>query len=331
MKNISIIPQRLKIGDKIGVVSLSGDLKPEFKDGFFANAVVEVQNKLGLEIVIGENVWVKDNYRAGTVDQRISDLHKFIADPDIKAIICSRGGKQVNDLLEHVDFELIKNNPKIYAGMSDAGVFLNAITAKTGLVTYYGVEFVTGWGAGLSDWEVENIKKMWFEEDTEYGVIRNPNWEILDEVDVNEVYTKWRVLKEGKASGRLVGGNFRVNMYQARTEYYPDLEGSILVLESWGWKDWDIHCALQALRTQGVFKKINGIILGYQYNHLLIDSSRNRDFKSIVEEVTDGYVFPVVYVPDIGHSVRNMLTPIGQSIEINTDNKEFLKILNDRL
>lgn len=322
-----IIPKRLKVGDTIGLVSPSRELKTGWKQ-LFHNAVGEVEEKLGLKVRLGKYVWEKHFYSAGTPAERVRDFHSMVKDKDIKAIILTIGGKSAIHLLEHLNWDLIRENPKIITGISDSTTILAPITEKTGLITYHGTEFIKTWGLGLSKFEVNNIKATWFNGNPNKTVKHNKDWSILKPTDVKESTQIWQVFRHGKASGRLCGGNITCTMFLDGTEYGNDYSNKILILEAYDWKDESLHAGLNALRLRGVFKQIKGLILGYMYNHLVEETERNRPLRDIVLEVTDGYDFPIMYIPDIGHCVRNILMPIG--IQATIDTKRLKLKFNER-
>ncbi len=135
-----IKPKKLKIGDTIGIVSPSGYIAPELKPQF--DNGVKFLESLGLRVKIAKNVFKRYYYSAGTVNERVSDLHEMFADPEVGAIIQSQGGETANELLDHLNWELIKNNPKIFGGMSDGTTLLLSIFAKTGIITLHGPDLL---------------------------------------------------------------------------------------------------------------------------------------------------------------------------------------------
>ena len=135
---------------------------------------------------------------AGSDEERAEDLNNMFKDPDIKAILCSRGGEVAMRLLPLIDYGLIQQNPKIFLGMSDITVLLNAIHTKTGLVTFHGPS--TAWGINCSPWcykGMEPYSKAYFLKALTHN----------EPIGKIEPKTKWHVYRNGKARGRLLGGN----------------------------------------------------------------------------------------------------------------------------
>ncbi len=131
-----MIPMRLKAGDAVGIVSpstpVTGELEGQFRRG------VEFLESLGLRPVIGEHVRSNTLGYAASPQEKSEDINRMVADTSIKAIMCSQGGATANACLPYLNWDAIRDNPKIFLGISDITVLLNAIHHKTGLVTFHG-------------------------------------------------------------------------------------------------------------------------------------------------------------------------------------------------
>lgn len=132
-----IRPPKLHKGDRVGIISPSQSLFGRKEK--FEKAVQVFAEQLGVEVVVAPHALGQYYYSSGTTEERLSDFHLMLKDPSIKAIIFSVGGNTAIDLLEGLDYELIKQNPKIIAGISDATTLLNPIFLKTGLITFLGL------------------------------------------------------------------------------------------------------------------------------------------------------------------------------------------------
>lgn len=323
-----LLPKRLHKGDTIGIISLSRELKSEYKP-LFENAVSEVEKKLDLKVKIGKNVWNKNVYSAGTAQEKVDDLHGMFLDKDIKAIISSIGGKMAIEMLELIDWEIVRNNPKIFIGISDASTLMYPLFAKCKLASYYGCEFIKVWGRGISDYELSSIKAVLFGDgDVNETIYPNENresvWGDLDEKRLKNL--KWEVFRAGKAKGKLLGGAITMTFNLWDTEYIPDFSDAIVFLESYSGNSEKLHQQFESLKLKGLFNKINGLILGFQREHFVKEEEeRERDLKDIVIEVTKDYDFPIVYIPDIGHCIRNILMPIGVNMTLDTTADRMLK------
>ena len=136
-----IVPEKLKKGDEIRVIAPSRNMTLLSDETM--NIATSRLEELGFKVTFGKNVnkSMNDVYCCGTIEERIEDLHDAFRDKNVKAILTVIGGFNVNQILHYIDFDLIKNNPKIICGFSDITALLNAIYCKTGLVSYYGPHY----------------------------------------------------------------------------------------------------------------------------------------------------------------------------------------------
>ena len=134
-----IKPAKLKAGDRVGVVAPSQSIND--RTDRFNKAVKVIEDTLKLKLELAPHVLGEYYYSSGTVQERLNDFHQMVMDPTIKAIFFAVGGHTANELIDQLDYDLIRQNPKIIAGISDCTTLLNPIHAKTGLTTFHGLEF----------------------------------------------------------------------------------------------------------------------------------------------------------------------------------------------
>jgi len=297
-----IKPKRLEKGDTIGVISPSGSAAYNRK--MFAKGLKTIE-KMGYNIKLGKHVFAeldehKNNYSAGTVEQRIEDLHWAFEDKEVDAIICSTGGETANQLLRHIDFDLIKKNPKIFSGMSDIGTLFNPIFAKTGLVTFHG-PIVMYMG--------EFVKEQEF-------FIKAVSPHPIDQLKPLKPNT-WYTIKPGIAKGRLVGGHFGVVAQLLGTEFEPDFRNKILLLESIGRGASDIERTISNYENHGVLDKISAMVIGH------LDGYTGTPIEKVVLRTTKEYDFPVLKIEEFGHNCVNITLPIGVNATVDATNKIF--------
>ncbi len=214
MASHTLIPMRLKAGDAIGIVSPStpvgDDLDEQFWDG------VDFLEYLELSPVIGDHVRSNTLGYAASPQEKAEDINRMFADEAIKAIICSQGGATANACLSYLDWDAIRDNPKIFLGISDITVLLNAIHHKTGLVTFHGDDVMWGFGRHPADYDrQEFIARLM---DARIG-----------EVAANR---ERRTVRGGTAEGKLLGGNLSCLLKLAGTPYWPDFTGAIYFVEA---------------------------------------------------------------------------------------------------
>ena len=297
-----MIPKKLQIGDTIGIVSPSGAVSKELKNQFKKG--VDFLKNLGFKVKVGKNALNNTLKYSATPQEKADDMNSMFADKEIKAIICSQGGANSNSILPLLDFEIIKNNPKIFLGISDITVLLNAIYQKTELVTFHGNDVMWGFGNEHADYdEQEFIDRL----------VKGK----IGEVKHN---SEWKCVRKGLVEGVLIGGNLNCLNKLAGTEYQPDFEGKILLLETFDEGDApdDVECELSHLKQMGIFEKIKGLWIGY-YNH-----KSKIPYEEIVMNVVKDYDFPILKCDDFGHNTPNTTIPIGIKIKLDATNKQIV-------
>jgi muramoyltetrapeptide carboxypeptidase len=306
-----IFPPRLKPGDKVAIcapASQSND--PES----LAKATANVQS-LGFEVVVMPNAGNWWGSFAGTDQERADDLNAAIKDPTIKGIICLRGGYGTMRMLPMVDYDAFRKHPKIVMGYSDITGLLNALTRKSGVVTYHGPIAE----AKFEGFEGSEMKKAIFEGE-ELGEFPYPTT-----LKGKPSTPASRTIQEGKAKGRLVGGNLSLIEPIAGSPYSCDFKGSILFLEDINEAAYRVDRMLTSLWLKGHLKDLKGIILG-DFRPVKEEASReSKDFSmdQVFDNLklwTDIPIFCGVYA---GHISDKLTLPIGANIEMDADARTF--------
>lgn len=333
-----IIPEKLKKGDSIGVISPSAGLAP-FAMHRIDNAIKYIK-KMGYGVVIGKHALKNDGYISASITERVEDIHSMFSNPKVKAIICTIGGNNSNQLLPFIDFNLIHNNPKVFIGYSDISVLHFAIQSQSDLATYYGPCLMTQFGEypkplsytldsfiqQLCDGNSKpiNIKQseLWTDE--------APNWfEKKDLVEERKQFenTGYEWLKKGKSSGIAWGGTIPSINYLMGTKYWVKPKNSIFFLDIPEGKDIntglglsDVDAYLTNLDNAGIFEEIKGIIIGRPYKYTVEEHNK---LKGIILRVTDKYKFPILYNANIGHVDPIITLRYGQEININSSINSF--------
>jgi muramoyltetrapeptide carboxypeptidase len=246
-------------------------------------------------------------YSAGSRKARLEDFNDMWLDPEVKMILMSIGGSTAMQLLDGIDYGAIRRNPKIFAGISDGTTLLTAIHARTGLVAYHGPDLVFTFGLPMSEPIRENIHKTFFS--GEVGQLSpNPHWKHLKPPDME--YRGWRCIREGKASGRLIGGHVRCLCATIFAGFELSFDGAILFLEGTD----DVAMTdrfISALRVKGVFGRISSLVLGFFEGASLEEKDLNRPMADMISEITQEYSFPILEIGELGHNVENYVFPIG--------------------
>lgn len=297
-----LIPEKLRQGDLIGVLSPSSavtrELKPLMKQG------VDFLRNHGFRVRLGKNALKREDRSAGTPEQRAEDINAMFMDDEVSAIICSLGGGTANTCLPLLDFNAIRKNPKIFLGISDITVLLNAFHAKTGLVTFHGNDVAFGFGRKPTRYDITEFEER---------LIRGK----IGKVNKN---SKWRAIRSGSGEGKLLGGNIHSLLKLAGTPYLPNFKDSILFLEAFQVDPDECKCQLGQLEQIGAFDKLGGILIGYIWG-LQSSAKRRRQtqMEDIVRKTTDGYDFPIVKCDDFGHNCPNTTLPVGATVRLEAE------------
>lgn len=320
----SLFPDKLKKGDLVRVISpsytykkISGDQEMIAKGRF---------RELGLKLSFGRHVGEEDDLESSSVQSRLEDLHEAFLDKDVKMVIASSGGYNSNFLLEKIDWKLIKNNPKIFVGMSDITVLSNAIYKMTGLVTYSGPNFRNFGQKKYFDYTPDYfIRSMMYGDPIEIKPAdkwSDDHWQ-KDQNKRNLIKSDgWWPLSIGKAEGTSLGGNLcSFNLLQG-TKYMPSINGSILMIE-----DDDISTVgefsrnFQSLVHLDEFEKVRGIIFGRFQKKT---EMKRELLEKIVCDVIGELKIPIIANVDFGHTDPKITFPIGGQIRIDTDKSELV-------
>lgn len=303
--------RRLKKGDKIGIISPANFVTEEKKVN--VDRAIEYFNRLGLEVVWGKNSLLKDRYAVsgGSPKQRAEDINELFADKSIKCIWSSNGGDTSIEVLSFIDFELIKKNPKLFLGMSNIDLLSMAIHKKTGMVVFNAPDPKIDGNNHLGD---EYSRKS-FEE----RIINGVNNEIES--------SSWKTIRPGKAEGKLIGCNLPALLNLAGTEFFPELKGNILFLETYSLNKAQVISALNQLKLIGVFEKISALVVGHVFSfeqEEQFDADGKRIyFEDLILNITDNKDFPILKIDKFGHYSPNVFLPIGFNIKVDASDKKI--------
>ena len=299
------LPTRsLSDGDTIGIFSPSewlGDNRPER-----VHAGAEMLERQGFKVQYARNYLCQDTIRAGTVEQRTSDISELLDRPDVDALLATWGGKACNHLVSKLPYPKFATAQKPIIGFSDTCVLSNAISAKTGLVTFYGPNI-----AGKLD------ESTW----SDFGWLRKDfPWSttnLIGSVQNEGALT----LQRGRVSGRLVGGNLNCFVLgNVLSEIYlSHFDGRIFLWEDLGLVPRQIDQFLTALVNCGFMDRIGGMVVGDFFQEESHEWLRSDPLESVMHALRD-YDFPIVYAPNFGHrSLENPAFPIGATCTLDAD------------
>ncbi len=320
-----IYPKKLEEGDEIRVIAPSRSMSIILEEN---EAISNSRLKdLGLKLSYGKNVKEIDDFKSSSIKSRVADLHKAFSDKKVKAIFSVIGGFNCNQLLKYIDWNIIKNNPKIFIGYSDTTALQNAIFAKTGLVTYSGPAWST-FGQKLHfDYTMDYFKKCLMSNDL---IQVKPSKEWTDDAwykdQDNRVLIKnngWLVINKGKATGTLLGANLCTFGLLRGTEYFPNLKDSVLFLEDDedGSHNKNFDRDLQSLIHQKDFKDVRGIVIGRFQNGSEVTSEK---LTRIIKTKAELKNIPIIANVDFGHTSPIITFPIGGEVSMDTSKRSIV-------
>ena len=302
-----IKPAALKAGDTVAITSPAGAVWDENQIETFTT----ILKNFGFSVVHGKTLKEKFGYFAGTDELRANEFNAFFADKNIKGIFCMKGGWGCARILDKLDYDLIKKNPKVLIGFSDITALLLAITAKTGIITFHGPVGNSGWN-DFTKTIFTNVTM-----DTKPFIFPvNPAGE-----------DKPVIINPGKASGELVGGNLTVLSSLIGSNYLPDWKNKILFLEEAKEEPYSIDRMLTQLKLSGVLDSISGFVFGKCAKCLAEEPLKAFTFHEVILQHIQPLKIPAFYGAMIGHIENKLTVPLG--IKATMDADKGLIMLNE--
>lgn len=291
-------PQILRTGDTIGIVTLGSPLS--------ANAIntgIQTLNNMGFNVVLGKYVYSSNGYLAATEEERASDLMDMFKNPDVKAIIPSRGGVGVAGIIPYLDYSIIAQNPKIVTGYSDITILLNVLYQWADLITFHSLllidfkpttpeynfnQFFTATSTLTSPRELENP----------------PGMPLISRIP-------------GNVTGPIVGGNLTSFVDNLGTPFEVDTRGKIILIEEVHEPINTVYRYINHLILAGKFRDCAGIIMGECTNCPI---AYGKSYEDLINEVIVPLNKPLMTNLASGHGRYKMAIPIGAQANLNTYN-----------
>lgn len=303
-----IKPKRLEKGDTVGIIAPAS---PLYNRSDLTRGILTLK-EWGYNVVVGENVTKKHEYLAGTDIERAQDFNDMFANKDINAIFVTQGGYGSARMIKHIDFDIVRNNPKIFIGYSDITSLHLAIQKNTGLVTFH--------GPGMAGFNSEDLteyrKKYLFKA-------------LASEKPIGEIpladKKKWiNIIHGGEAEGEIVGGNVTLVCASLGTPYEIDTKGKILFLEELETEPWVMDHLFTHLANAGKFQEAAGIVIAecvhcepYKHNpgfHVTFS------LEDILYDFLEPLGVPVIHGLPIGHTKDLATIPVGVKAKIDGSN-----------
>ena len=302
-----IIPEKLKIGDTIGVIAPSSPIVGDNIEEL--NTAKKIIENLGFKVKYSKNIFSNTNNYSATAREKADDINEMFSDKDIKMIWCAKGGNNSNSTFEYIDYDNIKKNPKIICGFSDITSLTNMITEKTGLITFSGTNFKTV-ATDETDYSLKEVLKRFVDGSLELGVKGE----------------EYKIIQQGVAEGQLIGGNLNLTSGMVAGKYSIDFTDKILFLEELGFETEPAMVSnfLYYMKQNGIFNKVKGIWLG-NYTH----ESGIKLEDILLDTIGDEFGGPIIKSENFGHIDKKTVIPIGTKARIDTNNDRKVELVEN--
>lgn len=290
-------PPFLKSPDQIRIVSPSGSIYPEFIEG-----AKKVLSGWGLEVTEGKYVRSEYGRFAGTKEQRITDLQNALDDPNVNAILCSRGGYGLSQIIDKIDFTGFVKSPKWLVGFSDITILHNAIS-NIGIASIHGIMAKHLTELSVNAEPSLQLRKILFGDLPAYSI---PAHELN---------------KTGISTGKLIGGNLSVLMGLRGSKFDLNYSNNIFFIEDIAEKPYHIDRMMQSLRFSGVLGQLSGLVVG-QFSDCDEDPLMMQSISEIILDAVREYNYPVCFNFPAGHMDYNLPLILGANVELNVKETE---------
>jgi len=297
-----IKPPKLNPGATIGVVSPSYIIDKETY-----KKTSKIYTDHGFKLIEGKSIDLHNDLYAGTPVERAEDIMDMFKNPEVDAIVCTRGGYGANRVIPLLDYDVIKQNPKIFIGYSDITAYIASITQNTGLVTFHGPMFVTHKN-GLVKYDFDYFVKT---------LSGKPKTVIYPPKEMPS-----RILKKGKATGELWGGNLCLLVDRSGTTGQLKTDNTIFFIEDIGEQHYKFDRMMFHLKQIGVFDNIKGLIVGELVDMENTDPPFGKTTDEIILDVCGELDIPIISNFPCGHGKYQATLPISIPVELNANEDE---------
>jgi muramoyltetrapeptide carboxypeptidase len=297
-------PDKLKKGDTVAIIAPSSPVTTEQAD-----ACKKLVEEMGYKVKMGKCTYQSlHGYSAGLGKSRAEDINEMFGDKEVKAIWCIRGGDTSSHAMDKLDFEMIKNNPKIFVGYSDVTNLNVNFNQKCGFVTFHGPMVKSNM---LNDYDYFTR--------TSFEKALNMEDELLLENPEGEGF---QVMVEGSAQGSIVGGNLSLLVSMIGTPYEVDTKDKILFIEDVEENVRRLDRMMYQLKYSNKLKDSAGIIFG-DFTDCVNEKDSEYSVVEMLKDVLADYNKPVMYNIKSGHCFPMSTIPLGANCTIDTRTKSI--------
>lgn len=304
---MTVKPAKLQKGSTIGIVAPAG---PCYRKNEIANCVKAIE-KLGFNVVPGNTVYMDKGYLAGEDFERARDINEFFMNQDIDGIICLRGGYGSQRILDKIDYDMIRRNPKVFIGYSDITAIHSALNRICGLVTFHGPIALNF--CGMDEFTLNSFLNCVTSSEP-LGEVKNPG-------NIGKIYS----LCSGEAAGQLVGGNLSLLSSSIGSPYEIDTRGKILFIEDVGEEPYRVDRMLTQLILSGKLSDCNGIVLGQWTKCEAVEPEKNLSLTEVLIDRLMPLGKPVLCNLACGHEKTKITIPLGVMSRISKDGRLFIE------
>jgi muramoyltetrapeptide carboxypeptidase LdcA involved in peptidoglycan recycling len=327
-----IRPPRLRPGDAVGIVSPAwggAGAHPHRTE----RGIQHLQS-LGFEVKIAPHSLNQRGFVSDTPRNRADDIRQMFLDPEVKAIVAAIGGAHSCHLLPLLDFDLMRNNPKIFMGFSDVTVLNVAVWKETGLVTFNGPALLTDFAEypRMFEYTEQYMMKALCKARPIGTVEPSPWWteEFLDwqqKADLKRprmrrISPGWTWLKSGVAEGTLIGGCLESLEHLRGTRFWPDWKDAIWFFETSEGRPSPekVDGLIMDYENMGILEQIQGLLVGRPMRYT---DEEKEQLREVIVDRTSRYSFPIITDMDFGHTSPQFTIPIGCRAHIDTERQHF--------
>jgi muramoyltetrapeptide carboxypeptidase len=292
-----ICPPCLRRGDTVGIVAPAGCLS----ENDIAQSVDTIRS-WGLNMVFGEHLFKRRNSFAGTDNQRAADFQHMLDNPDIRAILCARGGYGTIRIIERLRFGNFLRHPKWIAGYSDITVIHAFMQQCLGTESLHGAMLRNPSDKEPDLASLDSLRSALFGKLREYTLLPH------------------RLNRSGEATGNLTGGNLSVLFSLSGSCFDPDMKGKILFIEDLGEYLYHIDRMIMNLRIREKLRGLKALIVGGMIDMKTSPSGFRKPAYDIISEAVAGYDYPVMFGFPAGHGRPNLSLPMGREVTLTVSN-----------
>ena len=304
-----IRPKALHQGATIGVVSPSYWLDEETLD----KGITWLENH-GYQLLLGESVRARRDIFAGSPELRANDIMSMFCNKDVDAIFCARGGYGANRVVPLLDYDTIRNHPKIFMGFSDVTTILNSLAQRANLISFHG-PMIASFGRHPNDYDLKQLQ----------SVLGGDVDVIVDDLEDCTALT----LRDGVAKAEIVGGNLSLINERLGTADQIDCDNKILLIEEVGEKLYAFERMMLHLKNSGSLNKVKGLIFGEMTEMSDNDVPFGKTIDEIILDICEDCQVPIISNFPAGHGAYISTLPIGHEVTLVANKDErYIKLVD---